>query len=102
MIHSAELAWEQYFRKHGNEPLIIYYEDFFRDVGQQLRRLINHLGGLPAKRTKIDAGTTFEIQRDEKTYSLRERFVQDLTRLGTNNLTLEMGKHLDRWVDFFL
>lgn len=101
MIYSAELAWEQYFRKYEIEPLVIYYEDFFRDVDQQLRRLINHLGGLPAKRTKIDTGTTFEVQRNEKTFALRERFVQDLTRLGANGMTVELGQPLDRWVKFF-
>lgn len=101
LIYSAELSWEQYFRRYEIQPLIIYYEDFFRDVDQQLRRLVDHLGGLPPRRTRIDTGTTFDVQRNEKTYATRERFIQDLTRLGANGMTVEMGQSLERWIRFF-
>jgi LPS sulfotransferase NodH len=100
MIQMAELAWEQYFLRHNIEPLIIFYEDFFRDVNQQLRRLVDYLGGLPEKRTTIDSGATLDIQRNEKSYALRERFVSDLNRWGSRSMAAELGTPLQRWGQF--
>jgi trehalose 2-sulfotransferase len=102
MIHAAELAWEQYFRHHKIDPLIVYYEDFFRDVDQQLRRLIDHLGGLPPKRAAIDTGATFDIQRNKKSYAIRDHFVADLIRLGSGGMVAELGESYQRWARFLL
>jgi LPS sulfotransferase NodH len=49
LVHVADLAWEHYFREHAIEPLVVFYENFFRDVDQQLDRLIDHVGRLPGR-----------------------------------------------------
>jgi LPS sulfotransferase NodH len=100
LIYSSELAWEMYFRENGIEPLKVVYEDFFPNVDQQLARLIHYLGGLPKDRASIDLGTTFAIQRSEKSYQIRQRFVSDLDRLGSDELTFEIGAPLVKWARF--
>jgi len=102
LVHLGELAWEQYFREHAIEPLIVFYEDFFKDVDQQLDRLIDHLGGLPATQNKIDTGATFDIQRDEKTFAVRDRFLSDLSRLGSSGMATHLGEPYLKWTRFLL
>jgi trehalose 2-sulfotransferase len=101
MIYTAELAWETYFREHQIEPFKIVYENFFRDLDHELRKLVDYLGGLAPSRKSLDKGSTFAIQRNEHTYALRQRFVADLSRVGSNGFTTELGKPLNNWVRFF-
>ena len=37
LIYGGELAWETYFHENSIKPLIVVYEDFFRDLEHQLR-----------------------------------------------------------------
>lgn len=99
LIYSSELAWETYFRENGIEPLKIVYEDFFRELSEQLPRLINYLGGLPPNK-RLDKSTIFDVQRSEKSFQMRQRFLSDLTRLGSNDLTVQLGAPFERWARF--
>lgn len=101
MIYTAELAWEIYFRQMQIQPLKIVYEEFFRDPDRQLKNFIAYLGGLPSGRKSIEKDATLAIQRNEQSYALRDRFVADLIRVGSNGLTTELGKPLHRWIRFF-
>jgi LPS sulfotransferase NodH len=100
MIYASEVAWENYFSENGIEPLKIVYEDFFRDLDQQLRRLIDYLGGLPSTQTALDKSTTFDVQRNEKSFQARQHFVSDLVRQGSNELTVELGAPYQKWAQF--
>ena len=101
LIYGGELAWETYFRENSIKPLVVAYEDFFRDLEHQLRKLIDYLGGLPAEHTSLDTGTTFEIQRNEKSYAMRQRFISDLGRMGEQSMSQELGESLNKWGRFF-
>jgi trehalose 2-sulfotransferase len=101
MIFSAELAWEMYFRENRIEPFKIVYEELFRDVDQELKRLVDYLGGPGPGRKSLAKSSTFAVQRNEQSYALRQRFVNDLARLGSEGLTRELGKPLNTWVRFF-
>ena len=100
MIYAGELAWETYFHENGIDPLIIVYEDFFKDLDRQLLSLINYLGGLPRGRVSVDKGTTFEIQRNDRSYAIKRRFISDLGRIGERSMAQELGEPLQRWVRF--
>lgn len=102
MIESAELTWEIYFRQHGLEPYRIVYEDFFADVEREFPRLVEYLGGLPPGRSSIDFGQSFQVQRDETNYALRERFISDLQRIGETGFAEELGEANRRWMQFFV
>lgn len=101
MILAGEYAWDLYFQQQGIDPLVVVYEDFFRNVDCQLPRLIDYLGGLPSGRTALDMDQTFRIQRDDRNHELRERFMSDLSRVGEPSLVEEIGAPWDRWIDFF-
>ena len=101
LIYGGELAWETYFRENSIKPLIVVYEDFFRDLEHQLRGLIDYLGGLPTERASLDTSTTFEIQRNEKSYAVRQRFISDLGRMGEQSMSQELGESLNKWGRFF-
>jgi LPS sulfotransferase NodH len=101
MIQCGELAWEIYFQQHHITPLIIVYEDFFRDIEGQLSQLIHYLGGLPSGRASLDTDQRFEIQRDDLNNTLRQKFISDFTRIGEASLVKEIGEPLDRWNRFF-
>ena len=64
-------------------------------------KLVDYLGGLPAERTSMDTGTTFEIQRNEKSYAMRQRFISDLGRIGEQSMSQQLGEPLHKWVRFF-
>ena len=100
LIYAGELAWETYFHENSIKPLIVVYEDFFRDLEHQLGKLVDYLGGLPAERTSLDTGATFEIQRNEKSYAIKQRFISDLGRIGERSMAQELGEQLQRWVRF--
>ena len=100
LIHASEQGWEAYFQQNEIEPYRVVYEDFFADVGPQLARLIKYLGGLPPDYTTVDKGATFAVQRSEKSYQIRERFVSDLMRMGSHELTLEVGPSFKNWIHF--
>jgi LPS sulfotransferase NodH len=101
MIYVGELSWETYFHENGIDPLIIVYEDFFKDLDRQLLRLINYLGGLSPGRPPMNKDTTFEIQRNERSYAVRQRFILDLTRIGEKMMAQELGEPYQRWGSFF-
>jgi LPS sulfotransferase NodH len=101
LIHTGELAWETYFSENGIDPLIVTYEDFFKDLDRQLPRLINYLGGLSPGRPPVSKDTTFDIQRNERSYAIRQRFISDLGRLGERSIAQELGEPLQRWMRFF-
>ena len=101
MIHAAEYAWKVYFEEYGIQPFIAVYEDFFQNVEAELSKLIQYLGGLPAGGRDIQMAQSFVVQRDEKSYQLRKRFIRDLHRAGEEGFALEMGERLKRWESFF-
>jgi trehalose 2-sulfotransferase len=102
ILQAGDLIWEIYFRERGIEPLIVVYETFFEDLDQQLPRLIDFLGGLPAGRTSVDTCTTYEPQRDEQSSLLRQRFMADLCRMGESSLASELGEPFEKWTRFFV
>jgi LPS sulfotransferase NodH len=102
MIQSGELAWDLYFQQNQISPLVIVYEDFFRDMDVQLSRLIDYLGGLPDGRTALQVDPSFKVQRDDMTNSLREQFISDFVQIGESSLTKKMGEPWNRWTRFFL
>jgi LPS sulfotransferase NodH len=102
LILAAEFAWELYFERENIQPFVIVYEDFFADVPKHLRALITYLGGLDPARSSIDCGLTYQVQRTDNSYALRDRFAADCCRIGENSLVTELGVPLQKWMSFFL
>jgi LPS sulfotransferase NodH len=101
MIQAAELTWGLYFQQHGIDPYRIVYEDFFAEPESQFRDLVDYLGGLPPGRADFDFGQTFRMQRDEANFEVRERFIEDLERVGEDSFAYELGESQRRWMSFF-
>jgi LPS sulfotransferase NodH len=100
LIHASEFAWDIYFRENGIHPFNIVYEDFFGDLDRQLPRLTAYLGGQLRKQVPINKHTIFKVQRNEKSYEIQQRFLSDLLRWGSHDLTVELGPAFVRWTKF--
>ncbi len=101
MLQIADDIWELYFTKQGIAPLPVIYEDFFADVPRQLRRLIDFLGGPATVTGFVDTESSHSIQRTDADMAIRERFSQDLFRLGESEFTRQSGVPMERWNKFF-
>ena len=101
IIQAGEYAWKVYFEESGIKPFIIFYEDFFWSVEPEFSKLIEHLGGLPVGHRDLHLEHSFVIQRDERSYQIRQRFLRDLQRVGEEGFALEMGQRMKKWESFF-
>jgi LPS sulfotransferase NodH len=101
IILAGEHGWELYFQQHNIEPFAIEYEDFFAQVDRQLPQLVDYLGGLPPGSSELNLGQAYIVQRDATSYAIRDRFISDLARVGTESFVREMGETNKRWERFF-
>jgi len=101
MLLTSDFIWQLYFQRQGITPLAIVYEDFFQDVDAQLKRLIEYLGGPCYGHSQINTTSRYAIQRTDADATIRERFAEELSRLGEVGLAKQLGLPLELWNQFF-
>jgi LPS sulfotransferase NodH len=79
-----EYLWSLYFDRIGVQPIEVWYEDLIADragvVGGLVRELHDLAGAEP--HAELDMETLLEQQRTELTVGFRDRFENDLHRIG--------------------
>ncbi|MFZ0706115.1 MAG: Stf0 family sulfotransferase [Candidatus Korobacteraceae bacterium] len=101
MLLTADFIWQLYFQREGITPLAIIYEDFFENIEAQLKLLIDYLGGPCGRYSQLDITSRYAIQRTNADAAIRERFSEELCRLGEVGLARQFGLPLELWNQFF-
>lgn len=101
ILSMNELAWSQYFRRREFIPPTLFYEDICLDVEAALQKIAVHIGRRDLLQENFIAESNLAIQRDSTTEEIRDRFVKDIERIGSNRFSSEMGPQLKCWREFF-
>jgi len=99
MLCVNDLAWHTYFANNNISPLVLFYEELFRDIRANIDVLLEYLelSNKIAKPFKTEI--KLQIQRDSTSEEFRGKFLRDLVAVGRNESLFGLAEN--RWNAFF-
>lgn len=105
-ILTEEYLWEEFFQQQGIEPIRVVYEELEREPVATVFRVagaLQEMAGVELIRCAADVrlGTTFAVQRDQRSEELAARMRDDLAHLGVVEHWQARAPEMARWNRFF-
>ena len=97
-----ECAWSHFFATNAIIPLIVTYEGLTNDPISTIYNIYAYIKPKHRlQKDKITLSTDLQIQRDQRSTPMKDRFVEDLYRIGAQDHWASRNKQLPRWIAFF-
>ncbi|MBI5642845.1 MAG: hypothetical protein HY954_05155 [Deltaproteobacteria bacterium] len=101
-IVTEDYLWKDYFDRKNIKPFIVVYEDFLKDPVSTVYGLHCHVrpeGALKIEEVKI--ASDLKVQRNMHSKKVKERFREDLYRIGESKHWQSRGDQLKSWLGFY-